>query len=859
MPAPSPLRRFALPVCLLAVAGVAAVGQALRVQVGVQPDGSVVVPTNQTLTPIGAVRRLEGARPKDMALSPDGSTLAVLATSRVAFFDAAGQPAGEVSLTGGALGIAWTPDGRAIYASTNTGRIFRLAQDGGQWKVAGEFPLDFLPPMMAAGPRQRGNPQPNGLAVSPDGKTLYAALGIRNEVAAIRLPEMNAARTVAVGVAPYSVLLSPDGKTLFVGNRGGERPREEEVAVAPSAGTPVRVDPWTDAALGGSVSVIDTASFEAQQIEIGRHPAGMALSPNGQTLYVANSDSDTVSLVDLPSRRQRSVLSVRPADDPGFGQIPTDLALSKDGSRLYVTCSGANAVAVVRLGRQNRVRGYLPTGWYPIAVEEREGRLMVASAKGIGARMERRAGAYNVHGSVGTLQFIPPLAEGDLERHTRQVAANNLWGKEMPPRKDVAAVPMPERVGEPSVFKHVVYIIRENHTYDLDFGDMPEGKGDKSLCLFPEEVTPNSHALARQWVLLDNTYTSGTNSADGHQWTDSAVANSYVEQNYNAHSRSYPYDGGDPLAYSPEGFLWNMVRKQGKEVRVYGEFVNRPKVVDPATGKTPTWTELWRDYKSGANRMQITAETDNASLRPVLHPNYIGFPSIVSDQWRADQYLADLREWEKVGKMPALSMLLLPNDHTAGTRPGMPTPRAATADGDLATGRIIEALSKSRFWKEMLVLVIMDDSQLGLDHVDGHRTVAMCVSPYTKRKVVVSQPYNHTSFLRAIELVLGLPAMTRFDRTANPLRELFTDKPDFTPFTHIPNRIPLDEMNPPARALKGEARRLAEACDRLNWTDVDRADAEVVSKAVWRSVRPNQPFPRHHFHPVEEADEEEAE
>jgi hypothetical protein len=573
----------------------------------------------------------------------------------------------------------------------------------------------------------------------------------------------------------------------------------------------------------------------------------MALSPDGGTLYVASSDDDTILFVDARARRIARAVSVRPAQDPGFGQMPTDLALSGDGKTLYVTCGGGNAVAVLGLP-EGRVEGYLPTGWFPIALAERDGQLFVASSKGIGSRVRRASGGISVHGTIGTVQFITRDAWRDVPAHTRRVAANNRWGvAELPARAGVAPVPIPERVGEPSLFKHVVYIIKENHTYDSLLGDMPEGDGDKGLCLFPEEVTPNHHALARQWVLLDNTYASGTNSADGHQWTVSATANAYMEQNYAARARSYPYDGGDPLAYSPEGFLWTAAVRAGKTVRVYGEFVNRPRVVDKKTGKRPTWTELWQDYQAKTDRYSITADTDNAALKPHLHPRYIGFPSTVSDQWRADQFLLDLAGFEKAGAMPGLCILLLPNDHTMGTRPGAPTPRAAVADNDLALGRLIEGLSKSRFWKEMLILVIEDDSQLGLDHVDGHRTAAFCISPYTRRGARVSEPYNHTSFVRTMGLVLGLPALNRFDRTATPMTACFTQTPDLRPYTHLPNRIRLDEMNPPATALRGQARRLAQASDRLDWSDVDRAHAATVARAVWSAQRPGKAFPWHSF------------
>jgi phospholipase C len=573
---------------------------------------------------------------------------------------------------------------------------------------------------------------------------------------------------------------------------------------------------------------------------------------------VAQSDEDSIGVFDPGTRKFVRTISLQPPQDPGFGQMPNGLALAGDGKRLFVTCGGINAVAELDLASE-KVTGYFPTSWYPIAVGEKAGTLFVAGSKGYGAqaRAEGSAG-YKVSGSLGTVQFITPAQQAAKSEHTRRVALNNAWGREeLPARPDRAPVPVPERVGEPSVFKHVVFIIKENHTYDIDLGDVPEGNGDPALCMFGEAITPNEHAIARQFVLLDNTYTSGTNSADGHQWTVSAVANSYMEQNFYSAARSYPYDGGDPLAYSPKGFLWNAAVKAGKSVRVYGEFVNKPVIVDStaATKKAHNWKDLWDDYRAGGGRFQITAQTENAALRPYLHPNYIGFPITVSDQWRADQYLAEFKTFAEKGTLPDLTIMLLPANHTTGAKPGFPTPRAAVADNDLALGRVIEAISHSPFWKETLILVIEDDSQFGLDHVDGHRTLAFCVSPYTRRGEVVSEVYNHTSLIRTMGLVLGLPAMNRFDRTATPMTACFTPEPDVRPYEHKPAGIPLDEMNPPVAALKGLQKQLAQACLKLDWSEVDRADATVVARAVWNLQRPGVAFPSKKFHPNAKDDE----
>lgn len=858
-------RQIAVAAALLATTPPMALAKAPAQMVGDRKDGSALVSSNQTVTPVGTVRRVNGARPKDLAVSPDGKTVAVLTQNSVLLYTPNGTLLKRIPLATGPLGLAWAPDGASLYATGDEGQVHQLLLDGGAWKLGDTFKLAEVAEAAGAGapgartnspngkdlvplPAPVGNPQVAGLAVSPDSKRLYVALGIRNALLVVDTATQKTVERITVGVAPYRIGISPDGRTLVVLNRGGTAAAKGQRS-APSAGTQVLTDRTTDAALQGSLTFIDTRTFRASTIQAGRQPSAIAFTRDGSKAWIANSDGDTVSLLDTRTRKLARTITMRPPEDPGFGQMPTSLALSADEKTLYVACGGANAVAVVS-ATAGRITGYLPTGWFPIALAERGGHLYVASAKGLGSRLASAKGGYNVHSTVGTVQFITQSDRRDLALQTRRVAENNRWGMlELPARPGVKPRPVPDRVGEPSVFKHVVYIIKENHTYDLDLGDMPEGNGDKSICLFPQRVTPNEHAIARQFVLLDNTYTSGTNSADGHQWSDSAVANAYMEQNYNAHSRSYPYDGGDPLAYSPAGFLWTSAVKKHRTVRVYGEFVNKPRVQDPATGREPTFSECWKDYKAGGHRYKVTADTDNAALKPLLHPHYIGWPVILPDQWRADLYLADVAKWQRTGNMPNLSILLLPCNHTNGTDPGYPTPEASVADNDLALGRIVEGISKSRFWKDTLILVIEDDSQFGLDHVDGHRTVAFCVSAYTKRGAVVSEAYNHTSLLRTMGLVLGLPAMNRFDRTATPMTACFTSEPDLRPYAARPTNIPLDQMNPSRTALRGESRRLADASHRLDWSGADRADVTVVAQAVWHSIRPNERFPGAKFHP----------
>ena len=859
---------FVLIVALLAarlITHTGALGRAPIVTPGKQPDGKVLVTTNQIVSPIGIVRETTGGRPKEIALSPDGRTLAVLNNSTphavLLFNTQNGEPTGFLDFARhepAAMGLAWSPDGNHIYAACTGSMVARFTRSGSDtsaWTAE---------PDIHVGAKERGDSNPLGLAVSKDGKRLYVAMSRRNAVAAVNLADGSTLRTIGVGVSPYAILLSHDGKKLYVANRGGKlvaaTDSDGDGAFEPSAGTRVRVDPETDAAINGTISVVDVKpdfspvpADATVELECGKHPSGLALNRGDKTLYVACADSDDIELFDTHTLNRISSISLTPDEDQGFGQIPDSIALSDDEKTLFVACGGENAVAVIRLGKSPSVVGRFSAGWYPQSVAQRHGRLYIGSAKGIGPRtLDPKTNSYYVHNSIGTVQFVAPGDWRDLPARSREVAVNNRWGVEPEARPGQQAVPVPERVGEASVFKHVVYIIKENQSYDSLLGDMREGNGDVKLNLYGENVCPNHHRIAREFVLLDNTYTSGTNSADGHQWCDEAVANNYTEQNYGANVRSYPYDGGDPLTYSPNGFLWTTALRKKLSVRVYGEFVNHATIQPTGVEKgiKTNWLNLYNDRTEKTGKFKISAATDCKALAPLLHPNAIGFPLVVSDQFRADQFLDDLASYEaKDGddpakdSFPSLNILTLICDHTSGTSPGMPTPASQVADNDLALGRVVDKISHSRYWKDTLILVIEDDSQAAVDHVDGHRTAAFCISPYTRRHVVVSENYNHPSLLRTMELVLGLPAMTRFDRSATPLYACFTGTPDFAPYLLEPNRIPLDQINRPRAQLRGEPLKLANLSAAQDYSAPDLADANIIARADWYSRKPNTPFP----------------
>ena len=389
------------------------------------------------------------------------------------------------------------------------------------------------------------------------------------------------------------------------------------------------------------------------------------------------------------------------------------------------------------------------------------------------------------------------------------------------------------------MFEHVVYIIKENRTYDQVFGDMEQGEGDESLCIFGREVTPNHHKLAEEFVLFDNFYCSGTLSADGHQWTDEAYVTDYLEKAYGGWPRSYPYAGGDALAYASSGFIWDNVLAHGKTLRVYGEFVRASiKWKDPNKKGTPPFIDCYKDFVNQTGLIDVRAIATIKTIEPYICPTFIGFPYNVPDVYRAGEFIKELKRFEARGEMPNFSIMLLPNDHTAGTLPGRPTPRAAMADNDLALGRIVEAISRSRFWKDTCIFVVQDDPQNGFDHIDGHRTVALVISPYTKRGVVDSTNYNQTSMFKTMELLLGLPPLNQFDASATPMTTCFRDTPDFTPYTVAPNRIALDELNPKVGAIQDPVqRKWALASLELPLDDVDQADEDTLNRILWHAMK----------------------
>jgi hypothetical protein len=406
-------------------------------------------------------------------------------------------------------------------------------------------------------------------------------------------------------------------------------------------------------------------------------------------------------------------------------------------------------------------------------------------------------------------------------------------------------------VGEPSTFKHVIYIIKENRTYDQVLGDMSEGNGNAELCTFGEKYTPNQHKIAREFVLLDNTYCCGVQSADGHQWTDSAIANEYVERQLTAgFPRSYSSgksaDGSDALSWSSSGFIWDNALAHGKWFRNYGEWmVSKSGWKDKDRKKLPEWIDYWNDYQNGTSLTQLRSQPAIESLRAISHLETDGYNLKVPDVMRATAFIKELKAFEAKGEFPDIVLLFLPNDHTGGTKERYPTPGAQIADNDLALGMVVEAISHSTFWPDTCLFAIEDDPQAGWDHVSGYRTTCYVVSPYTKRQQTISTRYNQTGLMRTMELILSLPPMNQLDATSTPMIDCFTETPDLTPFDAVANSIPLDTINPaPDQISDAVLRQDAIVSSQLPLDKEDECPEDVFNRIIWHAMKGSQtPYP----------------
>jgi len=837
------------------------------VLIGKQGEGWFLVPTNQTLRSAGNVTLLD-QRPVDMALRPDGAQLAVMTTNLTYLLN---PRTGEITQQldkqdRNVAGLAYSPDGAHLYyAKGKDHKIGVAAIDaGGKATVEGDIDTG-------------AKTWPAGLSAGPDGATLYVALFGTNSMGIINLSDRTVKKILPVGSSPFGAFISPDGKAIYTSNWGGPLPQAGD-AVDPLF--PVKIDPQTGASAAGSLSVYDVAADAMRpEIAVGLHPTAMAFSKESTRLYVANSNDDTISVLDLTATGGANAeierISVRPDGLP-FGSMPNGLALSPDLTTLYVANGGNNAIAVIRLDGRARppgtysgpnadapatsvVAGFIPTEWYPVAVTvSADGaKLAIANNKGEGSLgTPQRAianGGKSVFSLTGSVTFVDVPNGDQLAAYTAQFNENNRYAPALadsllPPRLDAAPTPVPARIGEPSVFKHIFYIIKENRTYDQVFGDMGKGNSEPKLAQFPRNVSPNHHALADRFGLLDNYYASSVNSADGHQWTDEAVANVFAERVYGFFPTNNPMGitsyGNNSLDLPPDS-LWSNALHHNASLRNYGEDGINTVTRDGQEVKKLDWGALYADWRDKTGLYTYAA---NALTPPLLSTEdhaFPGFETAIPDQIRADEWQREFDMYVANNNLPQLSVIWLPDDHTSGSQSSAPTPSAQVADNDLALGRIMDSLSHSPYWKDTAVFVTEDDAQNGVDHVDGHRTVGIVASAYNKQGIVDSTLYNQTSMVRTIEQILGLPPMNQFDLTAPLMTTLFADTPDLAPYTAIPNQIPLDTLNSQASALTGQAQQDAIVSDTLNFSVPDATDPTILNPIIWRATMGDRPYP--HF------------
>jgi YVTN family beta-propeller protein len=803
------------------------------VAIGKQPAGFYLLPTNQLLRPWGEQIAIKG-RPVDIAIDSRKHLLAVLNMRSVLVMDAAsGAQVAEIRLRATSyIGIAFRPGDRELWASETSGSagdqllIAQLSATG-QLEATDHLKLP-------------GHAIPCGIAFSDDGGTAYVALSQEDSVAVIDAKERKLLRTIPVGMAPFSVALSKRHGRLFVSNRGGRRAGAHDVT-APSSGDKIVSDPVTGASSTGTVSVVDLKSGKVLEVAVGLAPANLALSPDESIVAVANSHSDSITVIDTRTLAKQEVkIPVYP--EGTLGSLPDALVFSPDGSSIYVACGGNNAIAIVtRQGKSWKVEGSVPTGWFPSGlVLDQDGALRIVNIKGTGNTATAN-GNFKSTAYEGSLLKIPSPLPAQIAAGTREVAAANS-----PKFKSEGGIANLTSLG----IEHVFFIVKENRTYDQMFGDLAQANGDPKLVMYGRDISPNHHALAEKYVILDNFHTGGAISFDGHQWLMQAFVSDYVERAFAASPRGYSWNMADALAVSPAGMFWQAATKP-LDVRIYGEFClpakwdpAKQRAVDITEKQELSWTEYFALYKEAKWQSAVGSLSGVPALQPYMDTRYPHDSVGIPDQIRAAEFLREFAEFEKTGRLPNLMVITLNNDHTNGKKPGSPTPRAMVADDDLALGRIVESVSKSRFWAKSLILVVEDDAQDGLDHVDGHRTVAMAIGPMVRRGVVDSNHYNHTSMVRTITEIFEIPSKTRFLASARAMHSVFTNERDLSTYQTLTPSVALDEMNPPLRALHGRELWAAQQSMAMNWSRPDDINEDVLNHILWwESKGYDKPYP----------------
>jgi len=745
-----------------------------------------------SLTPIGKNLKLQDL-PLNLVVSPSKKYLAVTnngqSTQSITLIDAATETVLDDKIIEKSwLGLAFSPDEKYLYASAgNDNKINIYKIENNQLQKDGEIVLDKPWPVKVS---------PAGLCatenyifvVAKDNNTLYQ-LDVASKSILKKIPLTSEA---------YTCILSPDKNLLYISLWGGAKVLIYDIA----------------------------ASKVVDEIAVDKNPNDMVLTKDGQYLYVSHGNDNTVSVIDTKLKQRIEMLSCSLYPDSPVGSTPNGVALSEDEENLFIANADNNCLAVFEVENKGKSRslGYIPTGWYPTSVKTIGNKIYVTNGKGLsssanpngpnpvssksaqfkGANPDAVRGTQYIGGLFkGTLSIFDFPDEKTLADYSKIVYENTPYSKtkEMESEGEKGN-PIPTKLGQKSPIKYVFYVIKENRTYDQVLGDVKGGNGDTTLCLFPERITPNQHAIVKDFVLLDNFYVDAEVSADGHNWSMAAYANDFIEKtwvtSYGGRGGTYDYEGSRNIAHPKNGFIWDYAQRAGISFRSYGEFAEQ--------------------------RMKLPNLKNNCSLK------YPGYNLSIKDVTRFEAWKTDFDSLLTKNSVPNLNIIRLGNDHTAGARVGMPTTEAMVADNDLAVGKLVEHLSKSGIWEQSVIFILEDDAQNGSDHVDAHRSTAYVAGGFVKRGYVDHTMYSTSSMLRTMELILGIPPMSQYDAAATPMWRSFSKTPNNQPFIARKNNINLDERNV---AVNRNSIKSAE----FDLSKPDLINDLEFSQIVWQSVK----------------------
>ncbi len=806
------------------------VGQAPAPEhVGPLANGGFLLNSGWTIRPAG-VQVAVDTFPMSSAVSNGGKYLLVLNGGYnppcISVIDIAQkQEVGRIRLPDAWLGLAVSPKNNLVYVGGGSqATIYELSlnPDTGALTQSRKFSA-------IADPRTRSAAFIGDVAVSPDAHLLYAADLAGDSIAVVNLQSGQLIDRWKTGRRPYRIVVSPGGHQLVVSS-------------------------WADAAIyqhdantGAILAKTRVASHPTDMVWLPKPAVGEEAQSNyiGRLFVAAANTNNAYSFGVTRDGQLNMIEDINVSLTPlhPLGMTPSSVALGKNGNRLYIACSDANAIAVADISSEHtRVLGFIPTGWYPTSVRVLDdNQLVVLSGKGLGSHPNPNgpvptkpnkplyqggpvnAPGYVAHIQTGTAAFLPPVTEEALASYTQTVVENSPYRDDMiyGPIQDEQEAYFAHLENHPSPIQHVIYMIKENRTYDQVLGDMEKGNGDKSLNLFGEQVTPNLHQLAREFILYDNFYENADVSADGHNWSNAAIAPDYTVKlwpnQYAGRRKTYDFEGGEPANLPPAGYIWNNALQAGISIRDYGEWV----------------TDIPLNAVTGARQVE---KANDPALQPYVDMNFRSFDLDYSDLDRAKEFIREWNDYDAKGQAPQLLIMRMPNDHTKGARAGALSPLSYNAQNDYGVGMIVDAVSHSKLWSTTAIFIIEDDAQNGPDHVDSHRAPAWVISPYTHRGMVDSTMYNQTSVLRTMELILGLRPMTHFDAAAHPMFTDFSRQPDTRPFSVVQPKTSLSERNSANGPGSLES-------SRMDFSDADLADDDQLNDAVWRAVKHTPPPP----------------